>query len=262
MKKIYDKNNTFVAELKYEEIFFSNYSKHSHEMLSLTLVKEGELNIQYHLKKNKILKPKEIAVFNPHEVHQSKNISKNALGYYVLYLDLNWCIKIQNKLFDNNTFYPINTSIITDESTQFNFFKTCTNIMNSKSNYQELENLIYDIFKNYAKKEEKKKKNTLALEIHTYILNLEEDVCLDDIANDFDYSKEHLIRVFKKEFGLSPHAFILNRKVNKAKNELNKNGKLNLTNLAYEVGFYDQSHFSKNFKKIYAINPNTYKIIK
>ncbi|HIP13333.1 MAG TPA: AraC family transcriptional regulator [Arcobacter sp.] len=263
MIKIYDENNVFVAELKYDETFFSNYSKHSHDMLNLTAIKEGEINIDFHSFKSEVLKPNELAVFNPHQVHLSRNISKNALGYYVLYLDVDWCLDIQKNIFENlNRFYPIDINILNSQKIYEDFLDLCNNIIKKENVYMELESFISDIFRKYAKKEVLKVKNLLSNEIKEYILNNKNEVRLDDIVSNFSYSKEHIIRVFKKEFGLSPHAFIVNVKVNKARNKLNNTDNSNLTDIAYDTGFYDQSHFNKNFKKVYAVSPRTYRPIK
>jgi len=66
--------------------------------------------------------------------------------------------------------------------------------------------------------------------------------------------------VFKKEYGLSPHAYILNLKVNMAKDLLeDRNNNKNLSEIALESGFYDQSHLNRNFKKSFAITPKNYR---
>ena len=263
MIKIYDKNDTFIAELKYDEEFYSNYAKHSHDMLSLTAIKSGEIDIEFHSYKSEVLKEKHIAVFNPHQVHKSTNKSKNTYGYFVLYFDEAWCIKLQNQIFDNqNTFYPIHINIIEDKEQNKTFLKLCEDILKSKNPYTQIEKFMLDIFKNYAKEDTRISKNSLAKEVKEYILNTSEQISLDDIAKKFSYSKEHIIRSFKKEFGLSPHAFLLDSKVKKAKKDLNTNYEINLSDIALEHGFYDQSHFSKNFKKVYATNPNAYKLDK
>jgi AraC-like DNA-binding protein len=62
--------------------------------------------------------------------------------------------------------------------------------------------------------------------------------------------------VFKKELGLTPHAFITNYKINQAKNLLSTNSLKSLSEVAIESGFYDQSHFSKAFKRVFAITPS------
>ena len=68
-----------------------------------------------------------------------------------------------------------------------------------------------------------------------------------------------MTRVFKEEYGLSPYAFLINKRVQKAKNRLLDGSRINLAQLSNEIGFYDQSHFSKVFKRVFATTPNKYR---
>ena len=88
------------------------------------------------------------------------------------------------------------------------------------------------------------------------IENIDITPSIEDIAINFKLSKEHIIRIFKKQMGITPHAYILNHKVNQAKNMLINNKKNSILNISLEAGFYDQSHFIKSFKKVYAITPS------
>lgn len=96
-------------------------------------------------------------------------------------------------------------------------------------------------------------------EIEKYILdNIDEQISLKDLSIKAGYTESYITRVFKKKFGLTPHAFIVNTKVNKAKNKLLKSDNISIAELSNEVGFYDQSHLNKVFKRIYAVSPNKY----
>jgi AraC family transcriptional regulator, exoenzyme S synthesis regulatory protein ExsA len=49
---------------------------------------------------------------------------------------------------------------------------------------------------------------------------------------------------------------MVSHKINQAKNSIFNTKEKNISQIASEAGFYDQSHFSKSFKKVFAINPN------
>ena len=63
----------------------------------------------------------------------------------------------------------------------------------------------------------------------------------------------HFQRIFKNQFGLTIGQLKQQEKTLLAKTLL-ENGKLS-TDVAYEVGFFDQSHFIKYFKKMWATTP-------
>jgi len=58
---------------------------------------------------------------------------------------------------------------------------------------------------------------------------------------------------------ITPQEFIINQKINIAKQQLLSQTKDNLITISYNNGFYDQSHFNRNFKRIFATTPNSYK---
>jgi AraC-like DNA-binding protein len=87
--------------------------------------------------------------------------------------------------------------------------------------------------------------------------NYPEDFSLQDIAQYSHLSPYHLIRQFKKQFGLSPFQYLRNYRIEKAKELLKRAS--SITEAALEVGFFDHSHFLKNFKKTEGISPSKMK---
>jgi AraC-like DNA-binding protein len=82
---------------------------------------------------------------------------------------------------------------------------------------------------------------------------------LDDLIEKACLSKFHLIRVFKKQTGLTPHAYQMQLKLNEARRLIFKDK--SLTEIAYELGFSDQAHFTNTFKK-YANGANPRDVLK
>ncbi|MFA0888176.1 MAG: AraC family transcriptional regulator [Synergistales bacterium] len=76
---------------------------------------------------------------------------------------------------------------------------------------------------------------------------------LSEIA---DISPFYLMRLFKEEIGLSPHAYINQLRVNMAREMIDQ--KIPFLKITYDLGFSDQSHFSKTFLKITGVNPVQY----
>jgi AraC-like DNA-binding protein len=64
----------------------------------------------------------------------------------------------------------------------------------------------------------------------------------------------HLLREFKKAFGIAPHGYLIQRRVEVAKHLLLK-GKP-LRSVAIEVGYYDQGHLSREFSRFFGVPPS------
>ena len=211
----------------------------------------------------------QIHIVNPHQVHTSSNVGVESLGYYIIHFDLQWCKNIHKKIFGlENTFVDIELNIIDEKFISNDLLRIFDKLYIdvTHENQKELEDFIINIFKKYCKIEDKNKsqKENIALEkIEKFILdNTKEQITIEDISLEVGYSTAYLNRIFKKKYGLTPHAFLVNEKIKQAKNKLLHSKDINLAQLATEVGFYDQSHFTKTFKRVFAINPNEYKKIK
>jgi len=82
---------------------------------------------------------------------------------------------------------------------------------------------------------------------------LEQNIRLDDLACLTDLSKYHLLRVFQREVNLSPHEYQTNLRINRAKGRLARGEKV--VNVALDLGFSDQAHFTRTFKRYTLTTP-------
>ncbi|MCC5603198.1 AraC family transcriptional regulator [Nostoc sp. CHAB 5784] len=89
----------------------------------------------------------------------------------------------------------------------------------------------------------------------TYIQeNLNQDLSLDEIAAEVNLSSYHFARLFKQSTGLAPHQYQIRCRVERAK-ELLQQGQMAIADVATHVGFYDQSHLSRHFKRMFGVSP-------
>jgi AraC-like DNA-binding protein len=86
--------------------------------------------------------------------------------------------------------------------------------------------------------------------------NLAFDLSINELAACAGLSQFHFIRCFRKLTGLPPHACLTQLRLDQARRLLAV-GK-SPADVALAVGFYDQSHLIKHFKRIYGITPGQY----
>lgn len=84
----------------------------------------------------------------------------------------------------------------------------------------------------------------------------ETDDDVGDLADGAYMSKFHYIRRFRKIAGLTPNRFRIQNRIRKAQQMLRRG--MPITETALGVGFYDQSHFNKYFKRIVGVSPKEY----
>ena len=91
--------------------------------------------------------------------------------------------------------------------------------------------------------------------IHT---NFHKDISLSDISRYVFLSPSYFTRAFKNEMEVSPINYLLNLRVEKAK-ELLKNTDLKILDIALTIGFSSQQRFNEIFKKYENITPLQYR---
>lgn len=84
----------------------------------------------------------------------------------------------------------------------------------------------------------------------------EEFLSLQQLSEQSGLSRYAIIRLFKSNLGLTPHAYQLNLKINAARKLLRQGQEI--AALSYQLGFSDQSHFQRVFKQLTGITPKIY----
>ena len=90
------------------------------------------------------------------------------------------------------------------------------------------------------------------------INNYSKELTLPYLAQKFGCSISTLTVLFKKEYNIGIHHFIIDTRLSHAK-ELLTNSNKAIKTISEECGFYDQNHFYRTFKKINHISPTAYR---
>ena len=86
--------------------------------------------------------------------------------------------------------------------------------------------------------------------------HLGEEIFLNTLAEIAGCTSYHIIRLFNETMGMSPHAYLIQLRLERAR-ELIDEGQ-SITDAALNAGFSDQSHLTRRFKKRFGITPRTY----
>jgi AraC-like DNA-binding protein len=81
---------------------------------------------------------------------------------------------------------------------------------------------------------------------------------LSDVAHACGLSTPHFGRAFTKSYGVSPHRWLLIQRLEKAK-ALLMEPEQTMTDIAYECGFFDQSHLSHAFSRRFGQSPGAWR---
>jgi AraC family transcriptional regulator len=84
--------------------------------------------------------------------------------------------------------------------------------------------------------------------------HLSENLAVDDLAAEVGLSGNHFTETFKRTLGVTPYKYILNQRIETAKDHL-KQGKLAVAKIAEVIGFSSHTTFSSHFRKIVGVTP-------
>lgn len=89
--------------------------------------------------------------------------------------------------------------------------------------------------------------------------NYNTDISLNDMAEIAGVSSSYLCRIFKREFNLTPVAYLIRYRINLAKEILINNPDKSIKSIAYETGFSDNSYFGALFREYEGCSPNQFR---
>ena len=88
--------------------------------------------------------------------------------------------------------------------------------------------------------------------------NLEEDLGLAEISAVADLSQFHFARAFRKSTGFTPQQFLMQQRIERAKELLSKKD-LPIVEVSLRTGFKNQSHFTSLFRKFTSLTPKVWR---
>lgn len=239
-----------------------SFDAHSHDVLELAILVQGRCTY-VNRGRSSVIVPGTTTIMNPEDVHSCVPDNSAPLAFRLFYFDPLWVSGIQD---DDG-----------DRSGNFEPF-ACTHTM-AAGVYQSLEMIFQTFSKPNVDVLEKEccaveaiaginrlldKRADAAAGDHPRMARAAEyisDCCsselkLDDVAREVGLSNGHLIRSFKRQFGMSPYSYLINRRIQVARGMIKQGA--SIVEAAYSTGFYDQSHFHKAFKRLTGVTPGDF----
>lgn len=108
---------------------------------------------------------------------------------------------------------------------------------------------------NVLKKNNLKRNCLIQASMH-YMFGSKGIVSIRSLSEKLCYSERHIRRMFQSELGVSPKEILNIIRFQNILHELKIDSSPCFTEIAMKYGYYDQSHFCKNFKGLYGVSPS------
>jgi len=132
------------------------------------------------------------------------------------------------------------------------------------NNDHQIGNKVYDLYLSCEKSNCKKyfiKRPEWLDQLLAFINNnYDRSLTLDLLSEEVNKHPVHISRTFTKYMFCSVYSYITKLRIEAASSKIKK-GQISLAKLAYDLGFSDQSHFSRTFKKYVNISPSSYQLM-
>ncbi|MBJ9975853.1 AraC family transcriptional regulator [Pseudomonas sp. S75] len=228
------------------------YDAHSHESFSIGVVTAGRstyLNAGH----RQVLSAGATVIMNPGVVHACNPLAGEPWAYLMLYVDMPW-LQAQGFVLPQTT---CSRSVTLYERLMKLFadlfdVRTCERETRLRNFFQALPEYLEPSLEPAPARHHQLE--TAAAFIRAHRLD---PLCLDDICAAAGLSKAYLIRAFRRRFGLTPHGYLVDQRVQHARAQL-RLGR-SIADVAHEAGFADQAHLQRAFKRHLAATPGHYR---
>lgn len=236
------------------------YGRHAHETFSIGAIRAGRIDYLNRSSRQQV-GPGTVVLMNPGDVHACNPIADETWSYRMLYVDRAWLADLQRE-WGFHDFRPFAAAMSTAPALCAGFNRFYDVLTADGADHLLRQCAAVDFFglvqssldpAAIVEREANRKLDRAADYIRDHCAAA---LKLEDICGAAGLSPSYLIRAFRQRYGMTPHAYLLNRRIELARGLLK--GGAAIAEVALATGFADQAHFQRTFKQLLAATPGQY----
>lgn len=240
------------------------FSRHVHEGYCINLIESGAQRF-YRSGANHVASQNCIVLVNADEVHDGHKAADDGWSYHAMYPTPSLLADVSIELQGRNHDAPWFPQAVVEDAYMANKLRLLFCVLNQSDNQLERETLytstMIELIIRHSQKTSALSKlcnePQVVKRMREYLdANFADNISMQTLAGSLKFSPFYLARLFNKTVGLPPHAYQVQRRIQKAKQLIQHNVKL--SDVAVDCGFSDQSHLTRHFKRSLGITPGAY----
>ncbi|MEF2145410.1 MAG: AraC family transcriptional regulator [Desulfovibrionaceae bacterium] len=246
-----------------------HFARHFHRRYALGVIEQGAMAFRY-MGRELVADAGRVNLVVPGEAHDGHAATGSGWTYRMFYLEPLWLSRAASELTGRVSAYLPHfcAGVLDDPVLAASIRQLHLRLDTGGISALEAQTRLYGLLarwvsrhadQNVAPREPGKESDAVRTARLFLERRMDEDVSLEELASATNLSPFHLARVFCRSMGLPPHAYLTQMRINRARQLLS--GPQPLADIAVSVGFADQSHLNRHFKRIVGVTPGRYRKI-
>lgn len=240
------------------------YARHSHECFSIGAITHGRSTYLNEQARERI-GAGSVVLMNPGDVHACNPLEGQPWSYRMFYVDVPWLTELQQQLgFSRNQPLHAFSTILSQDPMLYAglnrlYDLLCDQQADSLGKHCALLEFFAELQRRLAPAPRCRREDNPRVHLAAEFIRAHctEALKLEDICAAAGLSPSYLTRSFRRGYGMTPHAYLINSRIQYAQSRLRQGGEI--AEVALAAGFADQAHLQRTFKQLLAATPGQYR---
>lgn len=246
-----------------------SYGTHAHEEFSFGVTLSGRQDF-FALGEHHKSYSGNVIVFNPEDAHDGHSGADDLLHYKMLYVHPDQLTPmLESAGIHRAKGFRIEHPVQNDAVLKTHILRMAALVESSSTSALEYTSALFEFAEYLARQKgiqrsvslaesKRRTKDPVFERVRDYLhAHVGEEVSLDELSQVAHMSKYHLLRCFRDYFGMTPHQYWQNYRMNRAKVALELG--MPPADVAFTFGFTDLSYFNRRFKPMFGLTPYQYR---
>jgi AraC-like DNA-binding protein len=238
------------------------FAPHGHEEYFVAVTESGRADLRYRGDRHAI-GPGDVIVLNPEEIHGGGPVESSSWGYRSLYAPAQLMMDVARYL-DRRRDVWFSADVIRDPLSAVRLRTAHVAVERNETRLQQqslLLRALVGLVSFHSSDRERPSpplRHPAVQRAREYLdAHVSDDIALTALGDIAGLSPYYLCSIFKRETGVPPHGYQIQMRVRQARRLLVDG--VPPADVATAVGFYDQAHLNRHFKRIVGLTPGDYR---